>query len=72
MNLLDDHEPLLWSTRAGLSRTVVRHAVRRAHPSQPYFSETPATIRVALSLGEVIRWGLARELSSHPFSLSCI
>ena len=54
------------SVAAGVCRKASVEAPTQAAPS---CSQAPAAIRVALSLGKVVRWGVARKRSRFPFSM---
>jgi len=67
MNPLDDHELLLWATRAGLTRDEVRQAVRRGLDAGPIpwqgADETKAQRQVSIWIWRFFRlwweWGVS-------------
>ena len=66
--------PVCWDMRPMKNRnTTAANASSTIKPiTYSACSQAPSAFRVALSLGEVVRWGVARKRSPYPFGIGFI
>jgi hypothetical protein len=64
---------MIYSNLEYTSLSLIACGVRRSpYPDRPSYSQAPAAMRVALSLGEVVRRGVARKRSPCPLGMDYI